>query len=75
MNLETSFQIVLEKTFYVPSFRRNLISISYLDKFGYRFNIGNGKVHLVSNSQIIGKFSLSNNLYRLCLSPNNEYLF
>ena len=31
----TSFYLDLKDTFVVPSFRRNLVSISYLDKLGH----------------------------------------
>ena len=36
--LSSGFVLVLEKTFYVPSFSKNLISISRLVPFGYSFN-------------------------------------
>ncbi|GAV56573.1 UBN2 domain-containing protein [Cephalotus follicularis] len=49
------FCLVLKNTFYVPSFRRNLVSLSTLDKEGYCFNFGNSKVQLSLNSQNIGE--------------------
>lgn len=36
--LSSGFVLKLEKTFYVPSFSRNLISISRLVPFGYSLN-------------------------------------
>ncbi|KAJ7975971.1 Retrovirus-related Pol polyprotein from transposon TNT 1-94 [Quillaja saponaria] len=53
--LESGFELVLKNTFYVPSFRRNLISVSLLDKIGYSFNFGNSKVQLLLNSKILGR--------------------
>jgi len=39
--LETGFYLELKDTFVVLSFRRNLVSISVLDKFGYHCSFGN----------------------------------
>ncbi|CAH9082885.1 unnamed protein product [Cuscuta europaea] len=39
--LKTGFYLDLKETFVVLSFRRNLISISALDKFGYSCSFGN----------------------------------
>src|SRR5262249_50077789 len=50
--------------------RRNLISISLLDKCGYYFNFRGGKVDLLFDSKLIGSCVLSDNLYRLCLDDN-----
>ena len=38
LTLSSGFVLVLEKTFYVASFSRNLISISRLVPCGYFFN-------------------------------------
>ena len=57
----------LNETFVVPSFRRNLVSISVLDKFGYFCSFGNNKFSLFQNSNLVGNGSLSyvDNLYML----------
>ena len=57
----------LNETFFVPSFRRNLISISILDKFGYFCSFGNNKFSIFQNSNLVGTGSLSylDNLYML----------
>ena len=57
----------LNETFVVPSFRRNLVSISVLDKFGYSCSFGNNKFSLFQNSNLVGTGSLSyvDNLYML----------
>ena len=41
--LAFEFELVLKDTFYVHSFRRNLISISYLDKICFSFTVGDRK--------------------------------
>ena len=57
----------LNETFVVPSFQRNLVSISVLDKFGYFCSFGNNKFSLFQNSNLVGTGSLSyvDNLYML----------
>ncbi|RVX10077.1 Retrovirus-related Pol polyprotein from transposon TNT 1-94 [Vitis vinifera] len=42
LQLDSGCTLDLEETFVVPSFRRNLISVSCLDKFGYYCSFGNG---------------------------------
>ena len=61
----------LEETFVVPSFRRNLISISCLDKFGYYCSFGNEMVSLYLNSKVIGTSSLIDKLYKLNIKATN----
>jgi hypothetical protein len=38
LNLSSGFVLELEKTFYIPSFSRNLILVSRLVPFGYFIN-------------------------------------
>ena len=47
--LKTGFYLDLNETFIVLSFRRNLISISALDKSSYYCSLGNGKFSLFQN--------------------------
>jgi len=54
----TGFYLDLKDTFVVPSFRRNLISVSYLDKSGYSCSFGNNEFSLSFNSNIVGTGSL-----------------
>ena len=63
----TGFYLDLKDTFVVPSFRQNLISISYLDKSGYSCSFGNNEFSLSFNSNIIGTGSLLayDNVYSL----------
>ena len=67
------FEISLANTFYVPSFRRNLISVSTLDKLGFGFVFSNESVNLMFNSQVVGHGVLDDGLYRLCLASNNPH--
>ena len=75
--LETSLYLDLKGTFVVPLFRRNLISVSLLDKFGYHCSFENNQFSLSLNSNIIGTVSLSiyDNLYLLdTIASYNETL-
>ena len=73
--LKTGFNLDLFETFVVPSFRRNLISVSMLDKSGFSCSFGNNKISLHQNSNFLGSGSLIDNLYLLdTVSSNNEIL-
>ena len=65
--LKSGTYLDLNETFVVPSFRRNLVSIFVLDKFGYSCSFGNNKFSLFQNSNLVGTGSLSyvDNLYML----------
>ena len=52
---------------YIPSIRRNLISVSLLDKCGYSFLFGNGKVVMYSDSLLISNGILCDSLYKVDL--------
>ena len=49
----------LNETYVVQSFRRNLVSISILENFGYTCSFGNNKFSLFHNSNLVGTSSLS----------------
>nr|KYP45766.1 hypothetical protein KK1_032693 [Cajanus cajan] len=49
--LPSGHVLLLKDVFYVPSIRRNLISVSALDKCGYTFESGNDKL-VVSDKQL-----------------------
>ncbi|KAB5520226.1 hypothetical protein DKX38_024545 [Salix brachista] len=75
--LKTRLYLDLNKTFIVPSFRRNLISISALDKSGYSCSFGNGNFSLFYDSKLSGFVSLSgyDNLYLIdTIASFNESL-
>ena len=76
--LKTSVYLDLKETYVVSSFKRNLISISVLDKFGYYCSFGNSKFSLSLYSNVIGTGSLSvhDNLYLLdTIVSFNETLY
>jgi len=73
----TGFYLDLKDTFVVPSFRRKLISVSYLDKSGYSCSFENNEFSLSFNSNIVGTGSLLtyDNLYLLdTVTTYNETL-
>ena len=72
--LYSDFRLMLKDTFYVPSFRRNLVSVSCLDKYDYSFEIKSNVIYLFLNSNKVGCCYMYNGLYRLCLSPNDIYV-
>ena len=75
LQLKIEFYLNLIETFVVPSFRRNLISISSLDKFGFSCSFRNNKVSLYQNSNLIGSGSLIDNFYMLDVNYSyNEIL-
>ena len=72
--LYSGFRLMFKDTFYVPSFRRNLVSVSCLDKYDYSFEIKSNVISLFLDSNKVGCCYMSNGLYRLCLSPNDIYV-
>lgn len=62
LTLSSGFVLELEKIFYVPSFSRNLISISRLVPFGYSFNFSETSVSLFYKSDYVGNGILSDGL-------------
>lgn len=69
--LGSDFELALKDTFYVPSFRRNLILVFCLDKFRFQFTFYDGKINLILNSQIVGNGILLDSLYKLSLDCDN----
>jgi len=75
------FRLLCKTGFYlsfdalvVPSFRRNLISISYLDKNGYVCSFGNGNFSLCRDSKLLASGILSSydNLYFLDIDTSHS---
>ena len=54
LELDDGFILQLLDIFYVPSLRRNLISVSRLDDDGYDCYFGNGKCRIVINNKCVG---------------------
>ena len=57
--LSSGFILELEKTFYVPSFPRNLILISRLVPLGFSFNFTDSGFSISNKSKVIGYGALS----------------
>ena len=71
--LSNSFILELEKTFHVPSFSRNLISISRLAPLGFSFNFANSGFSLSNKSKVIGYGALSDGLFHIQLHNDVTY--
>jgi hypothetical protein len=65
--MKTDLYLDLYDIFVVPSFRRNLISISALDKLGFSCSFGDEKFGLYRHSNMVasGFLSVMDNLYAL----------
>ncbi|KAL4304232.1 hypothetical protein GQ457_10G014510 [Hibiscus cannabinus] len=68
--ISSGFVLILEKTFYIPSFSRNLISVSRLVPLGYCFKFSNVGFNLFYKSEIIGNGVLCDGLYSIDLQNN-----
>jgi len=73
LTLSSGFILKLKRTFYVPSFSWNLISVSRLVPFGYSFNFKDTSVELFYNSECVGNDILSNGIYLLGLQNYVTY--
>ena len=70
LTLNSGFVLELQKTFYVPSFSRNLISVSRLVPFGYSFHFSETSFSLIYKSECVGNGILSDGLY--CIFLQND---
>ena len=71
--LSSGFILELEKTFYVPSFSRNLISISRLVPLGFSFSFSDSSFSLSNKSKVIGYGTLSDGLFHIQLQNDFTY--
>ena len=71
--LSSGFILELEKTFYVPSFSRNLISISRLVPLGFSFSFSDSGFSLSNESKVIGYGTLSDGLFHIQLQNDFTY--
>jgi len=71
--LSSNFILVLEKTFYVPCFSKNLISVSKLSHLGFSFNFKDSGFTLCNKSGIVGYGELRDGLYSINLQNNATY--
>lgn len=74
LNFYSGSSFVLENTAFVPSMRRNLVSISKLDQSGYHGSFSNKTIKLFFNSSFIGDCILQDGLYKLNLNYDNMSL-
>ncbi|RVW72857.1 Retrovirus-related Pol polyprotein from transposon TNT 1-94 [Vitis vinifera] len=70
LTLYGGFILELQRTFYVPSFSRNLISVSRLVPFGYSFHFSETSFSLIYKSECVGNGILSDGLY--CIFLQND---
>ena len=67
LTLSNDFVLVLEMTFYLPSFSRNLISVSRLVPLGFSFTFQDNVFNLFYKSNHIGTGISADDLYRISL--------
>ena len=70
LELNDGFVLKLIDVLYVPSLRRNLISVSRLDDDGYDCHFGNGKCKIMFNHKCVGFAFWQDELYLLSLCEN-----
>ena len=70
LELNDGFVLKLTDVLYVPSLRRNLISVSHLDDDGFDCHFGNGKCKIMFNHNYVGLAFRQDELYLLSLSEN-----
>ncbi|KAJ9671559.1 hypothetical protein PVL29_025321 [Vitis rotundifolia] len=73
LTLNSGFVLELQKTFYVPSFSRNLISVSRLVPFGYSFHFSETSFSLIYKSDCVGNGILSDGLYCILLQNDTTH--
>ena len=71
--LRSGFILILEKTFYIPSFLRNLISVSRLVPFGYSFQFSNKSLLIYYKSDVVGNDTLFDGLFSIDLQNNTTH--
>lgn len=71
--LANGFVLLLEKTFYVLSFSRNLVLVSRLIPLGFFFNISDKFCKVYCKSNLVGNDTLFDGLFRLNLKNNISY--
>ncbi|KAL5846393.1 hypothetical protein ACOSQ3_009917 [Xanthoceras sorbifolium] len=70
LHLSSSHFLELNDTVYIPIIMRNLISVSLLDRAGYTFHFGDGKIFLYRDNVYIGSSTLCDGLYMIDSIPN-----
>jgi hypothetical protein len=70
--LASGLIINLNFIYYVPSIYKNIISVSYLDKYGYVFIISNLCMSILKDEIFYTNVNISDDLY--LLEVNNKYI-
>ena len=70
LELVDGFLLKLSDVLFVPSLRRNLVSVSRLDDNGYDCHFSNGKCQIVYNNKRVDLAFRQDKLYLLSLSEN-----
>ena len=65
--LETGHYLDLFQTLYVPTFSRNLVSLSKLDVLGFSFKFGFESFSLYKDNKLYGSGILCDGLYKIKL--------
>ena len=63
LELNDGFVLKLTDVLYVPSLRRNLISVSCLDDDGFDCHFGNGQCKIIFNHKCVGLAFRQDKLY------------
>ena len=71
--LSSGYILQLNKTFYIPGYSRNLISVSRLVSDGYSFNFSDSGFNLFYKSDVIGFGTLSDGLFLLSLRNDDNH--
>ena len=71
--LSSGYVSNLEKTFYIPSFSKNLISISRLVPFSYLFNFSETSCSLFYKYDLVGNDTLSDGFFSINLQNDTTY--
>jgi hypothetical protein len=70
LQLNNGFVLSLKEVLYVPSLRKNLISVSKLNDDEIDYHFGNGKCKILVNNECVGLAFRQDKLYLLSLDEN-----
>jgi hypothetical protein len=66
---------LLRDVLFVPSLQRNLISVSYLDNYGFDCHFRDGKCEIQCNNECVGLAFQKQDLYLLSLCENVNFVY
>jgi hypothetical protein len=70
--LDSGHVLIFKKTFYIPGFIRNLISVSKFIPCGYTFIFEDSYIKLLYKSHMVGTHLLSDGLFYINLNINSH---